>query len=234
MLPAGTWRQKEGGRPKTQSPHPMSMIWSVCSAIVLSVALSACGAGHHTTVADSADVPKAEENLVSQDVAEVAQEEPNKVADVVPKRNPNDPIYVNLAVPVLDNRMRKAEKPKGAITQHLRNEFSSDPIIQLIPIPNAKSAKKRKASQVTPPTPDVEVASTVSVQEVLGVNAKTGKPKKILNIVYEATISSQSPPATYTVSESGHILKNMAVSKRFAKQIRDVIVEKIGPEIPAR
>ncbi|MDH5668562.1 MAG: hypothetical protein OEY86_11175, partial [Nitrospira sp.] len=106
---------------------------------------------------------------------------------------------------------------------------------QLIPEPtNAKRAKKRTASQVPPPSPDVEVASTVSVQEVLGINAKTGKPKKTLNIVFEATISSQSSPVTYTVSESGHILKNMAVSKRFAKQVREVIVEKIGPDIPAR
>jgi len=214
------------------SPHPMSIMWSACSAVVLSFVLSACGAGHSTTVADSTDVPRAEENLAAQDVAGAGQEEPNEIADAVPKRAPNDPIYVNLAAPVLDNKMRKAEKPKGAIAQHLRNEFSSDPIIQLIP--DTKSAKKHKAAQVTPPPPDVEVASTVSVQEVLGMNAKTGKPKKTLNIVFEATISSQSPPATYTVSESGHILKNMAVSKRFAKQIRDVIVEKIGPEIPAR
>lgn len=216
----------------SQSSHPMSAIWYACSAIVLSFALSACGARHPPTVADNTDVPMAGENLAPLEVAGAGREEPKEIADVVQKRNPNDPIFVNLAAPVLDSKMRKAEKPKGAISQHLRNEFASDPIIQLIP--NTKNTKKQKISQTTPRIPDVEVASTVSVQEVLGVNAKTGKPKKTLNIVFEATISSQSPPATYTVSESGHILKNRAVSKRFAKQIREVIVEKIGPEIPAR
>jgi len=207
-------------------------MWAVCSAIVLSCVLSACGAGHSTTVADNTDVPRADETLVPQEGAETGQAEPSDVAEVVPKRSPNDPIFVNLAVPVLDSKMRKAEKPKGAIAQYLRNEFASDPIVRLIP--HSKPAKKQKVAQTTPPTPDVEVTSSVSVQEVLGINAKTGKPKKILNILFEATISSQSPPATYRVSESGHILKNMAVSKRFAKQIRAVIVEKIGPDLPAR
>ena len=50
----------------------------------------------------------------------------------------------------------------------------------------------------------------------------------------EATISSQSSAVKYTVSESGYILKNMAVSKRFANQVREVIVEKFAPDIPAR
>jgi len=218
------------------STPPMRAMWSACSVVTMSFVLAACGAGHSTTVANNVDVPAADENpAVAQEVAEVSQAEPADVVAVVPKRDPNDPIFVNLAAPVLDSKMRKAEKPKGAIAQHLRNEFSADPIIQLIPeSKSTKRAKKHKASQVPPPSSDVEVVSKVSVQEVLGVNAKTGKPKKTLNIVFEATISSQSPPATYTVSESGHILKNMAVSKRFAKQIRTVIVEKIGPDIPAR
>jgi hypothetical protein len=36
------------------------------------------------------------------------------------------------------------------------------------------------------------------------------------------------------VSESGHALRNLEVSKRFAKQIKQVILEKIGPGIAAR
>ena len=40
--------------------------------------------------------------------------------------------------------------------------------------------------------------------------------------------------ATYNVSESGHALRNLEVSKRFAKQIKQVILEKIGPGIAAR
>ena len=53
-------------------------------------------------------------------------------------------------------------------------------------------------------------------------------------VVFEAIITSQVPPTTYTVSETGHVLKNVEVSKRFAQQIRQVIVEKIGPRIPTK
>jgi len=35
------------------------------------------------------------------------------------------------------------------------------------------------------------------------------------------------------VYESGHVLQNEEVSKRFAQQIREVILEKVGPQIPA-
>ena len=216
----------------SQPSYSLNAMYSACSVVVLSFALSACNAGHSTTVADDANAPMSQENLAAQEIAGAGQEASSKMADAGPKRGPNDPIYVNLAAPVLDSKMQKVEKPKGAIAQHLRNEFGSDPIIQLIP--TAKSAKKQKVAQATPPTADVEVASKVSLQEVLGINEKTGKPNKTINIVFEATISSQSPPATYTVSESGHVLKNMAVSKRFAQQIREVIMDKIGPELPAR
>jgi hypothetical protein len=36
------------------------------------------------------------------------------------------------------------------------------------------------------------------------------------------------------VSESGHVSKNVEVSKRFVKQVKQVILEKIGPNIPAQ
>ncbi|MDH5669857.1 MAG: hypothetical protein OEY86_17800, partial [Nitrospira sp.] len=167
--------------------HHVSAVWFACFTLVLSVVLSSCGVGQPITVAGNTDAPPVDESPVAEDTTEVTQEEPSDMAVVVPKRDSADPIFVNLAPPVLDTKTRKAEKPKGAIARQLRNEFAADPIIQLIPDPtNAKRAKKRTTSQVPPPSPDVEVASTVSVQEVLGINAKTGKPKKTLNIVFEA------------------------------------------------
>ena len=87
--------------------------------------------------------------------------------------------------------------------------------------------------RATPSIADVEVASKVSMKEVVGVNRKTGKPGKMVAIVFEATITSQVPPASYTVLESGHVLQNVEVSKRFARQVKQVILEKIGPDIPA-
>jgi hypothetical protein len=147
-----------------------------------------------------------------------------------PKPQPQDLIYVSLTPPVLDGKMQQAEKPKGAVAQQIRNEFASDPIIKLI------SGNQDMARLGKPPVAesiaDVEVSSKVSLKEVYGVNRQTGKPGKMVAVVFEAIITSQVPPATYTVSETGHVLKNVEVSKRFAQQIRQVIVEKIGPRIP--
>jgi hypothetical protein len=39
----------------------------------------------------------------------------------------------------------------------------------------------------------------------------------MIAVVFKATITSQTPPASYTVSESGHLVKKVEVSKRFAK-----------------
>jgi hypothetical protein len=128
--------------------------------------------------------------------------------------------------------MQQAEKSKGAVAQQIRNEFASDPIIKLIP-GNQDTARPGTPS-VTQSTADVEVFSKVSLKEVYGVNRQTGKPGKMVAVVFEAMITSQIPPATYTVSETGHVLNNVEVSKRFARQVRQIIIEKIGPRIPIK
>lgn len=48
-------------------------------------------------------------------------------------------------------------------------------------------------------------------------------------MIFEATITSQMPRAAYTVSESGHVLHNVEVSKRFARQVKQVILETLVP-----
>ena len=138
---------------------------------------------------------------------------------------------MSLAPPVLDGKMQQVENPKGAVAQQIRNEFASDPIIKLV-TGNQNTAGPRKP-RATPFSADVEVSSKVSIKEVYGLNRQTGKPGKMVAVVFEATITSQIPPVSYTVSESGHILQNVEVSKRFARQVRQIIVEKIGPGIPA-
>ena len=186
-----------------------------------------------TTIHDTQD-PMAKRQVAAQEMAEqirakkAAQRETLSAA---PKRQAEDPIYVSLAPPVLDGKMQQAEKPKGAVAQQIRNEFASDPIIKLV-AGNQNPAGLEK-SRATPSIADVEVSSKVSIKEVYGVNRRTGKPGKMVAVVFEATITSQAPPTSYTVSESGHVLQNVEVSKRFAKQIKQVIVEKIGPELPA-
>jgi hypothetical protein len=238
-----------------KSSTPMISLSSFC-VVVYCLALTACAGGYYTskvngekkvyrvdeqgtktlvyetdpngqtTIHDTQD-PMAKRQVAAQDMAE--QIRAKKAAQLetlsaAPKRQPQDPIYVSLAPPVLDGKMLQAEKTKGAVAQQIRNEFTSDPIIKLVP--GNKNA--------TPSLVDVEVSSKVSIKEVYCVNRQTGKPGKMVAVVFEATITSQVPPASYTVSESGHILKNVEVSKRFAKQVKQVIVEKIGPGIPAK
>lgn len=200
-----------------------------CPGAVLIVVLSACTGGPMAPVAgDGTDSPVSE-RVTNNEIAGIS---PALAAYANQKRRPEDPIFVNLAPAILDSRIRQGEKPKGAIGQHLRHEFAADPIIQLLPDPKNKIG--RKTSQPVPDAADVEVVSTVSLKEILGVKGATGKPSKMLRIIFEATITSQSPPASYLVSESGPVLQHRAVSKRFAQQIRNVIIDKIGPDIPAR
>ncbi len=146
------------------------------------------------------------------------------------KRQSNEPIYVDLAPAELNEQMQKAERAKGAVAEQIRREFVTDPMIKLIERDQERSGllKPRLSAGA-----DVEVVPKVSLKEAYGIDRKTGKPVKLLAVVFEATITSQTPPATYTVSESGHAQRNLEVSKRFTKQVKQVILEKIGPNIPA-
>ena len=186
-----------------------------------------------TTTIHDADDPRAKQQAAAQ---EIAEQRNAKRADQLEqlsrtlKRQPNDPIYVSLAQPVLDTQMEKAERSKGVVAEQIRSEFQADPIIKLIEENRSRSGLLQPYVSASA---DVEVLPKVSLKEAYGVDRKTGKPSKMLAVVFEATITTQVPPATYNVSESGHVLKNLEVSKRFAKQVRQVILEKIAPNIPA-
>jgi hypothetical protein len=245
-----------------KSSRPMTSLSSYCVA-VLCLALTACAGGYYTskvngemkvyrvdeqgtktlvyetdpngqmTIHDPED-SMAKRQVAAQEMTE--QIRARKAASLetlsaAPKRQPQDPIYVSLAPPVLDSKMQQAERPKGAVAQQIRNELASDPIINLVP-GNQSTAGLWKPRAI-PSIADVDVSSKVSIKEVFGVNRQTGKPSKMVAVVFEATITSHVPPASYTASESGNILQNAEVSKRFAKQVKQVIVEKIGPGIPA-
>jgi hypothetical protein len=205
---------------------------SVLGIVTLGLALAACAGGDYASTGDGDD-SLAKQQLDAAAMGEQTQANKSEQAgtlSVSPKRGPQDPIYVTLAPPVLDKKMQEAEKPKGSVAQQIRKELSSDPVIQLLAgNKRATAGKSSPASSIA----DVTVASKVSMMEKKGMNRKTGKAGKITTVVMEATITSQSPPAIYTVYESGHVLQNTEVSKRFAKQIRQVIVEKVGPQIPA-
>ncbi len=185
-----------------------------------------------TTIHDAND-PMAKRQAAAQEAAEqlsAKQADQRAQSSQLSKRQPTDPIYVSLAPPVLDAQMEKAERSKGAVAEQIRSEFETDPVIKLIEQTQDRSGLLKPHATASP---HVEVSQKVSLKEAYGVDRKTGKPSKMLAVVFEATITTQVPPATYNVSESGHALKNLEVSKRFAKQVRQVILEKIGPNIPA-
>ncbi len=199
-------------------------ITNLSFTFVVCLALTACAGGYDTSKVNGA----------AQEIAEQSREKKAlqiEALRAVPKRQSQDPIYVSLVPPILDSKTQQAEKPKGAVAQQIHKELTSDPIIKLVD-DNQEVAGLMNLS-VAMPIPDVEVSSKVSIKEVLGVNRKTGKRGNMVAIVFEAIITSQFPPASYTVTESGHVLHNVEVSKRFARQVKQVIVEKIGPDIPA-
>jgi hypothetical protein len=185
-----------------------------------------------TTIHDAED-PMAKRQAVAQEVSgQIGAKQATHLDQLThtPKRQLSDPIYVSLAQPVLDAQMEKAERSKGAVAEQIRSEFEADSVIRLIEEDWNRSGllKAHVAARA-----DVEVSPKVSLKEAYGIDRKTGKPGKMLAVVFEATITTQVPPATYNVSESGHVLRNLEVSKRFAKQVKQVILEKIGPNIPA-
>jgi hypothetical protein len=216
--------------------HSIHMILSVCFAAVL-FAIAACSGGYHTThVNDEKKVYRVDEYGAKTLVYETDQHGKTTIKDTddpMAKRQPaaQEIIYVSLAPPVLDAQMQKAERSKGAVAEQIRNELEADPNIRLIE-ENGNRSGLLKPHGVA--SADVEVLSKVSLKEAYGIDRKTGKPSKALAVVFEATITSQVPSATYNVSESGHAVRNLEVSKRFAKQIKQVILEKIGPGIAAR
>ncbi|HSA85409.1 MAG TPA: hypothetical protein VLE46_04455 [Nitrospira sp.] len=180
-----------------------------------------------------ADDPMAKRQAAAQEAAEQLgprQPDQRDLPSRTSKRQSSDPIYVSLAQPVLDAQMEKAERAKGAVAEQIRSELETDPVIKLIEQTSSRSGLLKPHGA---PSADVEVLPKVSLKEAYGVDRKTGKPSKVLAVIFEATITTQVPPATYTVSESGHALRNLEVSKRFAKQVKQVILEKIGPNIPA-
>ena len=124
----------------------------------------------HTMIHDAKD-PMAKRHAAAQEMAEQFRAKKAvqlEVLSAAPKRQSEDPIYVNLIPPVLDGKMQQAEKPKGAVAQQIRKEFASDPIIKLID-DNQQTAGPLKFG-VAPPVADVDVSSKVSMKEVVGVN----------------------------------------------------------------
>jgi len=152
------------------------------------------------------------------------------------KRSPRDPIFVSMAETKLDAGLSKVEKPKGAVFKQLMKEFEKDKIIKLVKNRKAfvseLSAFLKKPLSPESVNADVSVVSKAYLKEKVGISKKTGKPGKMVAVVFEADITSHFLPQTFRVKESGHILRNTEVTKRFAAKVQKIILKEIGPNIP--
>jgi len=198
-------------------------------------------AAHKLTVYDQND-RRAQQMLARQQMAEqVTQTNAERIELIkhAPKRKPSDPIFVYLNLVELDNTMAQAEKPKGAIFEQIKKEFENDPIIRLVSKNKMKQGKTTGAinamkgsSSDKAPGADVEISIRCFSKEVYGKNSK-GKPASAPGVAFEAVVICNYIPADYKASESGHILKNVEVTRKLVDQIKNIIKNKIGPTIPA-
>jgi hypothetical protein len=195
------------------------------------------------TVFHDPDDPKAKQEMKRQEMArKMARKKVERQERLrnAPKRKPTDPIRVALMPMELDDNLKKAEHTEGAVFEQFKKEFEGDKVIRLV---SEKDLKRAQWAQVgralagqnpeSAPVSDVEVVSRGYLKKVYGVNKKTGKPASVPAVVFEATIRSNYLEAEYTVSEQGHILRNVQVTKKFAAKVKDVIINKIGPTLPA-
>lgn len=157
------------------------------------------------------------------------------------KRKPTDPIIVALFEAYVADKLKK--NTKGRLFPQFRKEFENDPIIRLVDqkIVN-KAAKQTKQASRRPLTSkdkpkvaaDVSVFSYANIEETVGYSKKTKKTGKMIALVYTATVTSHYlPEDTHQVKETGNIFRNVEVTKKFADKIKDVIRNKIGPNIPS-
>ena len=196
----------------------------------------------NTTVHDEND-PMYQQHLARQQMAERARQaavERHERIKLAAKRKNHDPIYVALHPTTLDEQLKQVERRHGAVFDQVRDEFTSDQVIKLV---SKRQLERKELSQLgmalggmypsRRPVADVEVVSRAYLKEVLGIHRETGKPGKMVAVVFEATITSNFLPAEYTVTEIGNVLRNVEVAKQFAERIKRVIKDKIGPTIPA-
>lgn len=156
------------------------------------------------------------------------------------KRKAYDPIYVALLPTELGANLASAQHSEGAVYEQICKEFKDDPVIRLV---SKEDLRRREWTQIGKaltggsssmgPAADITVRSNGDLKEVVGISRKTGKPAKGVQIVLEANISSNFLPAEYSVKETGNVFNNVEMTRKFAAQIKEIIKNRIGPEIPA-
>jgi major membrane immunogen (membrane-anchored lipoprotein) len=200
-----------------------------------------------TTVTDKAG------NIVSTDdpeararaeMAKKEREDKQAALASAPKRGRYDPIEVVLFQTVASEDLRKATTKEGVFA-YLRKEFDGDSVIR--PLDQARvdryhkdydfrtgqsrsfSSFERGASFLPA---DVYVESFAKMEDKVGISRTTKKLASAPYLVYTARIVSEYGDRSVDVTEEGHILANVEVTRKFAEKIKAALLQEIGPGIP--
>ena len=201
-----------------------------------------------TTVTDkegniiSTDDPQAQ---AKADKAARKKKEKQTALANAPKRDQNDPVDFVLFQTVVGENLRKVTNKEG-VFPHLRKEFENDKVIKLLNQRKVDSYAKKydfktgeakslssfgRGPSFLPA--DIYVETFGQLKEKYGISKTTKKAASAPYLFYRAVIYSEFSDKTWEVKESGHILKNPEVTKKFAKKIRATILGKAGGTIPA-
>jgi major membrane immunogen (membrane-anchored lipoprotein) len=200
-----------------------------------------------TTVTDkdgnimSTDDPEARARAES---AKKEREERQAALASAPRRGPGDPIQVALFQTVVSEDLRKATNKDGVFA-YLRREFENDPVIKPLEQRDVdryakdydfRTGRYRNFSSLNRGTEflpaDVYIESFAKIEEKVGINRATNKVGSAPFLVYTAKITSEYGDAPLEVAESGFVLANVEVTKRFAEKIKAAVHDEIGPNIP--
>ena len=210
--------------------------------VLIASLLSTVGCGNMVKTTHTVDGKQVTTWADPETAKRIEQEERNKAARMeayraAEKRSPNDPIVVALYETEVEPQLKA--NVQGKLFEQLRKEFENDGVIRLVE-QNRLARDSHQVSAMGTQKPndagaDVVVRSSARVSEELGINPKTGKPAKMIALVYQAQVfTPYSVDHQYTVTESGNLFRNIEVTRSFADKVKSVIKNRLGPEIPKR
>jgi len=188
--------------------------------------------GGKTTVTGDAETMARHEN---QERARAAYE---KDIASAPRRGPTDPIAVTLLTPVWDGEYRNENHERA--NQMLLNEFKNDPVLRVtqVTIPRATGRDSGADTDLAAEASRRGKGGDVFVSTFLGTEAALGRKKDGKRavgqaIVYKARVFSPYAADGKEAKELGNLLQTTQMVKKLAVETRALIVNDLGPRLPA-
>lgn len=205
-------------------------------------------------VYDESD-PQAQEVLWEQKKREkLAEAEEVRLENIrtAPKRAETDPIVVRLHDGTIGERLAEEVTSREDVQEQFRREFESDPVLRLgvrqkpkgpsdlenalkglsIILQGDPDAMQFDAAS-SAPIADVEVFPYAHLEGAVFENKQSGDLSLGYKLVFEARVVSNYLPSEHKVMSEGNPFANQQITRDLAEQVKQVIKETIGPEIPA-